>query len=275
MPTSSDRALPAARLKAAPAQGRRLALALALAGATMTVAPPALAAGAAGLDAFEGLLPADASPIADAELARMHGRFVTAGQVMYFGIEMVSEWSTAAGDSVTAGLNLAMDFSSRQPQISYRPTVHVLPRQGADPLANPQGEASIHNQGMADTTGLGQIIQVTGDGNSIRNGFTLSVNTGGRLATNDAGNTASTGVEGLTAAVHAETGALGLRINMPGHGEVSQLMGSTGIQQSAAVWGHANQIRSHINLQMDFRQRDLLIDQSINPRHLTRGLPGQ
>lgn len=267
MPTSSDRAPPAARLKTA--------LVLALAGATMALAPPGRAAGAEGLDAFEGLLPADASPIADAELARMHGRFVTAGQVMYFGIEMVSEWSTAAGDSVTAGLNLAMDFSSRQPQVSYRPTVHVLPRQGADPLANPQGEAGIHNQGLAGTTGLGQIIQVTGDGNSIRNGFTLSVNTGGRLATDDAGTTQSAGVEGLTAAVHADTGALGLRIKMPGHGEVSQLMGSTGIQQSAAVWGHANQIRSHINLQMDFARSNLLIDQAINPSHLTRGLPGQ
>lgn len=252
-----------------------MALALALAGATMTLASPGRAAGAEGLDAFEGLLPADASPIADAELAGMHGRFVTAGQVMYFGIEMVSEWSTAAGDNVTAGLNLAMDFSTRQPRVSYRPTVHVLSRQGADPLANPQGEASIHNQGLAGTTGLGQIIQVTGDSNSIRNGFTLSVNTGGRLATNDADATASAGVEGLTTAVYADTGALGLRINMPGHGEVSQLMGSTGIQQSAAVWGHANQIRSHINLQMDFGQSNLLIDQAINPSHLTRGLPGQ
>lgn len=271
MPTFSDRG-PSALLDRAPPRHRALALAIALAGATLTLAPGHADAGMH--DEFNTLLPAGASPVSDAELAEMHGRFVTAGQVMYFGIEMVSEWSTAAGDNVTAGLNLAMDFSTRQPQVSYRPTVHVLSRQGEDPLANPQGESSIHNQGMAGTTGLGQIIQVTGDSNSIRNGFTLSVNTGGRLATNEPG-TPSTGAEGLTGEVYAETGALGLRINMPGHGEVSQLMGSTGIQQSAAVWGHANQIRSHINLQMDFGQGDLLIDQSINPSNLTRGLPGQ
>ena len=265
MPTSSDPSPSAAPIR------RAIVFGLVLAAVSITVAPAR--AGAERHHDFDSLLPT-AAPISDAELDQMRGRFVTAGQVMYFGIEMISEWTSAAGDNVTAGLNLAMDFSTQQPQVSYRPTIHVLNNDSADPFANPNGAASINNQGLTGNTGLGQIIQVTGDSNSIRNGFTLSINTGGRLVT-EGPDAQPTSVEGLTGEVYAETGALGLRINMPGHGEVRQIMGSTGIQQSAAVWGHANQIRSQINLHMDFGQTDLLMDQRINPTNLTRGLPGQ
>src|SRR5512139_4125285 len=59
--------------------------------------------------------------IADATLGDMRGRYISANQILYFGVEMRTVWNTAAGDVYGAALNIGIDRSTN----SARPTTVV------------------------------------------------------------------------------------------------------------------------------------------------------
>ena len=55
----------------------------------------------------------NASPLADAELADMRGKFVTPQSVSYFGITMLTSWQDSSGVTTLARLLFSVDFLPR------------------------------------------------------------------------------------------------------------------------------------------------------------------
>ena len=109
--------------------------------------------------------------LSDPELAQMRGRFVTnSNQVMYFGVEMVSNWQTSGG-TMSAGLAVGIDRSSQLPTVTFQPTVSI---QG-EPSIEQSGEHQVAGAAQTDSHGVRQQIQVAGNDNRATNGFDVRI----------------------------------------------------------------------------------------------------
>jgi len=92
---------------------------------------------------------ADAKEMPDEVLGAMRGRFVAGGQVVQFGVQMVSSWQTTAGETLRAGAELRVNnLNTSSPVVQFVPTLSVaVPAQPApaDPATTSQtvGTASI------------------------------------------------------------------------------------------------------------------------------------
>lgn len=241
-----------------------------LLGGSLSFGSPAFAEDAPDWQIFE-----HAVELSDAELAEMRGRFVSPEGVMFFGVEMQSQWITRKGDVLEARMDFTVDFSKNQsnsPGIQIRPTINIV--QTGSPgqpsaFKNPsQQEAvaptTIQGSGVLDrTTGVGQLIQVTGDKNRIINDLQMSV-VGARDRPSDPP-AASHGVNlpgtlsvasdsGATAAVMVENNALGVSLAIPGEGEIKQAIRAgdfgSGVLQQAQVMTDFNQIHNTISITM-------------------------
>ena len=146
--------------------------------AVMTIAP-ITGATLPDISAFR-----NAVEISDLELGIQRGRYVGRGQIVYFGVEMNTEWRTASGESYRAGLNLSVD----RHQGRFRPVINIVHRTevgkppvatvaASSPVAAPAPAAPITSGGLDTVKGVGQVVQVTGDTNSVRNNINLSLRT--------------------------------------------------------------------------------------------------
>lgn len=256
--------------------GSRGSLRTAIAGAVamMSLAPAALAA-PVHRDAFRPV------ELADAELGEMRGRFVSQGEILYFGVEMYTQW-TAAGEVYVAGLNIGIDRS----QSSFRPTVTIVriaDIRNTNPSDTATGAAAgraISQGGLDAVQGVGQVVQVTGDANLARNNMMLTVRSynGTPLAT--AGGTAgsATAVDPQSGAVASATVAnnsLGVAVTVPGQGTAMQgIAGSTGMRQLVQVTGDMNNVVNTLSLTAEVGRTVNTITPSLSAAINTmRGLP--
>lgn len=255
--------------------GSRGSLRTAIAGAVamMSLAPAALAA-PAHRDAFR---PAE---LVDAELAAMRGRFVSQGDVLYFGVEMYTQW-TVAGQVYVAGLNIGIDRS----QSRFRPTVtivRVADIRNTNPSDTTSGAAAgrtISQGGLDTVQGVGQVVQVTGDANLARNNMVVTVKPyDGTTAT--AGGTAgsATAVDARSGAVASATVAnnsLGVAVTLPGQGAAMQsIAGSTGMRQLVQVSGDRNNVVNTLSLTAEVNPAANTLPPSLGAAINTmRGLP--
>jgi hypothetical protein len=51
------------------------------------------------------------SDVSDTELSEMRGRFISQGRPIYFGIAMQSQWSSAGGEIISAGMNIGINLN--------------------------------------------------------------------------------------------------------------------------------------------------------------------
>lgn len=232
----------------------------------------------------------NAVEISDLELGIHRGRYVGRGQIVYFGVEMTTEWRTARGESYFASLNLSVD---RQ-QGRFRPVINIVHRTEADkpptplvatssPVAAP-ATTPITSGGLDTVKGVGQVVQVTGDTNSVRNDISLNLRTVPVGAPSTASAAAPPGAAGTTT-ITTDSGAttqagsdhkqLGVTVVVPGQGVATQsITGLGGLRQSVQLTGDMNSVLNQLNLTAEFRA-------VTNPgvRHLrttfqtTRGLP--
>jgi hypothetical protein len=119
--------------RAAPARTTR-ALVRALAGA-VALAPMSSGSAMPDVSVF-----ASAKEISDEALGAMRGRYVAGNHVVQFGVQMVTTWETAAGETLRAGADmLVADLHTATPTVQYVPTVSVtVPVQPAAPDPAPQ-----------------------------------------------------------------------------------------------------------------------------------------
>lgn len=229
-------------------------LALALAG-VIAFSPMANAALPPGIDVFNNM-----QEVSDSDLGHMRGKFASNNQVMYFGIEMVSQWLTPTGNLVTAGANLNIDFqgNSSTPKVQYVPTVTIV-SQGQDvPSAQNGGTNSVSGgAGLANVSGVSQSIQVAGQSNSINNGIDMQVDISpstqaGGLVSNalegHAGSITANGNDGSIATVTLSNNSIGVSVVVPGQGQVLQQIRNQGMFQAARIGGDLNQIHNNITM---------------------------
>lgn len=203
-------------------------------------------------DVFNGM-----QEVSDSDLDHMRGKFASNNQVMYFGVEMISQWQTTAGELITAGANLNIDFRGVvTPTVQYVPTVTIVQQgQGVPATVSDNTGGVSGGAGLSNVSGVSQSIQVAGQSNSIINGIDMQVDIssgqGGSLANamqGQSGAVSATGDDGTVATVTLANNSLGVSVNVPGQGQVLQQIRDQGMFQSARIGGDLNSIHNMITM---------------------------
>ena len=199
----------------------------------------------------------DSADIPDATLAVMRGRYAGPSGILYFGVEMVTQWQTADGRILNSGISLSVDKQ-------YRPTITIV-TQNTAPTSGAASQTStghgnvVISGGLGNVSGVAQSIQIGGDGNAIHNDLNMNIQLNATdknanpppengIALNGPGTTAIND-NGSTTTVTLSGNTLSMAVGVAGQGQVlQQLRGSAGFLQSAQIGGDLNQIHNVINI---------------------------
>lgn len=162
------------------------------------------------------------------------------GSVTYFGVAMESTWTVGTGAqavSESAGLNVGVDASTKSVTIQ---TWSTGSGQGIPPAT---GTDSITGTPLANiTSGVGQSIQVAGNGSTATNEATVTY--GGTPLTQPV---AILNTCGAQCTESTANGALGVAI-ITSRGSVNQSIGDGMISQSVQAWGDGNSIVNQLGV---------------------------
>lgn len=219
---------------------------------------------------------ANSIEVGDHELATLRGRFVTGGQIAYFGVEMQSQWLLQNGQLLTTQFNLDVDLvdgQSTSPGSKFRPTVTFYasldnPDTQSQGALNPTyGLApSSSGGGLENVSGLVQGIQLAGDRNRVNNDLQVSVSkdrisssattSGSGVVLTPNSTTVLSDGNGVTAAAILEKNTIGLALAVPGQGtSIQKISGGSGINnlmQLVNISGSQNSINNltRLNIQV-------------------------
>lgn len=255
---------------------RKIALAMAGVLAFSTVAR---AATISEMDIFNNL-----SEVSDTDLNHMRGKFASDHQVVYFGVEMVSQWQTPTGNLVTAGANLNIDFrgDSGTPSVQYAPTVTIVQQGQASVAPSDNTNIVSGGAGLSNVSGVSQSIQVAGQSNSIRNGIDMRVESASAsqsglvsdVLQGQAGAVSANGSDGTVATVTLANNSIGVQVTVPGQGQVMQQIRNQGMFQSARIGGDLNQIHNAITMHIGINTGSgSSVGSAYNALQGLRGLP--
>jgi len=234
---------------APPAPSKKIAYLLA---GVIAFSPAARAALPPDLSVFNGM-----QEVSDSDLGHMRGKFASNNQVLYFGVEMISQWETSTGNVIKAGANLNIDFRSSTPSVHYVPTVSIEQSQNTVATQQTNGANNVSGgAGLANINGVSQTIQVAGQSNNIQNGIDMQVeltssNQGGSLANvagSQAGQLSATADDGTVATVTLSHNNIGVNVVVPGQGQILQEIKNQGMFQAARIGGDLNQIHNAITM---------------------------
>nr|WP_300306362.1 hypothetical protein [Halomonas sp.] len=229
---------------------RRVMLAMVVALAT----PVSLAA-TTDFTRFEG--DSDARQLSDAELGNLRGRYVDQGTLMYFGVQMVSHWRTASGDSFSAGARMAGDLTRRLPTVSFEPTLTVIKGENEPVLSstyNGNG-ATVIDHGTRNGSGVVQSIQAGGDFNTASNDLVLDVMSADKFrdsgATSNAGGSIQQALGGTRITASAKGNDMQVAIDLPGMGHVTQsITPGRGLRQAIQLSSDFQTVHNMTRLQL-------------------------
>jgi hypothetical protein len=165
------------------------------------------------------------------------------GPIVYFGVTMSSTW-TVANNGVTQGVqigaNLNVDVRNRSVTVNTWSSAQNggLP-QGASTGNGVQGAPPASNI----SSGVGQSIQVAGNGNTISNSASVQYGTGGYTA---ATLPSSDGC-GAPCSFQIGPNGFGIAITTP-QGNVMQSIGPGGILQAAQIWSDLNTVTNQLGV---------------------------
>ena len=172
------------------------------------------------------------------------------GPIVYFGIAMTSTWSVTNG-GITQGVQLGATLNIDVQHHTASIGTWSQAQNGGLPAGTPTG-SSVSGAPPASniSSGVGQSIQVAGNGNVIANQATVSYGSGSAQtaavpASDDCGSACS---------FQAGPGGFGIAISTP-QGAVSQNIGPNGIVQSAQVWSDLNHITNRLGVNVQTAQQ--------------------
>lgn len=181
-------------------------------------------------------------------LANMRGKYVAPGQVVSFGLEMMTSWQTRAGEVQSAAVKLAAAQGN-----GFVPTITVY-QSGATGQGGqaPAGTGTVVQTDLSSVKGVSQGIQVAGDRNAVGNGIGIEVTPSGaaptpgltagmtRIGTLSANGT--TQVQAGNALAALQNGRLSLSMAVAGQGMARQGIGNGNLSQQTAVVSSQNQV---------------------------------
>ena len=207
--------------------------------ASWVLASPALAM------TTPGALPVSAIPVSDNTLSHIVGRGVIGGKIVYFGVEMQTNWTSSSNQTpMSSTMNVALNSSGNlfTPTITYS-TQGVPPAQQGVPA-----NTSVSGCGLNNIQGVTQAIQIGGDANAVQNGMSLNVVQGTPNTSTAIGTSLGSGthiVNGVTMTV--DPGQLSMALSN-GANNVEQGIGSNGVFQITQVRTNMNNIQNHMTL---------------------------
>lgn len=143
---------------------------------------------------FESGLEGLGREVSDDELSDMRGKFIKAGSVHYFGVEMVQSWTNADGLTMQATLQFSVDFANGAGNLEgATPSIQISwsrvceecldtdmdvgnLQDGSQDIAAIEGAPSLLEVGRFETLeGLVQTQEIAGSDNTVLNKMRLSV----------------------------------------------------------------------------------------------------
>ena len=196
----------------------------------------------------------DIQPVSDSTLDSMRGRFITgAGQILYFGVEMLSTWHSPDGRVLSGSALLSFDFSKGMPQVTFVPTVSIVQVSGSGALVDTTGR-SIDASGLANVSGIAQGIQIVGDRNSAGNSTELHVTTT-LPASSDAGiaGNAALAVGDANASVALQPDSMAVTLGVDGQGSLRQAIrgdasGGGSVLQTVSLLGDGHDVGNQLRI---------------------------
>lgn len=229
----------------------------------LSLSATAVSCGGAAMAATTDFAPfeadGEARQLNDEELGQLRGRFVDKGRVMFFGVEMVSRWRTAAGDSMTAGTRMIGDLMQDQPSVRFEPVINSI---SVDELASRSSGgtgATVADRGTRNASGVVQTIQAGGDFNTAANDLTLDVQDAAdfRSSPRASGQSVTSGrvqVNGANDSVmniSMQPRDLSVAIDLPGHGRIEQaIVPGRGLRQSIQLTSNLQRVQNLTRLQL-------------------------
>lgn len=219
---------------------------------------------------------ANAQVVPDQVLGETRGKFISNGQVMNFGVEMVTQWITSTGEVINAAGRLTIDVSGAQPRASFVPNITVQQTTPQNIVVSPGNNFVSGSEGLNNVTGVVQTIQAAGNANGIGNSIGVKIRRSDNAATPSPGgssvnslgmNTAS----GSSANVSLANNGMSVGVNVANQGQSMQAIrsvaqGSGQVMQSVRLGGDFNQINNLINL--DIQLRNSAVNNNLDSRHI-------
>lgn len=250
------------------------------------VATP-LAASGVGEEVLPGM-----HVVPDGTLAEMRGKYVSStSKVVYFGVQLSSNWSSQSGALLSAGGSLALDVSSPTPTYSFSSSSSVNPAAADDSVtATDTSNRTISSQGVENVSGITQSIQVAGDDNVLENVTQVSllddipkVEMSGNTGNSEASGSATDGTA-FTAGSYLDENGMRVKLAVDGQGESEQTIrsylqgvGGNGVIQSIRMLGDRQRVSNRMNLDVVMQQetREFMMQQGVGAAiNNLRGLKG-
>ena len=191
----------------------------------------------------------------DAVLDSMRGRYVDAGQIVRFGVQMLSTWQNAAGVVQGAGVQLTA-------QAGAVPVINRYTLGGS--TGNPAAVSL--SGGLASVQGMVQVNQQAGNGNVSRNVTTIDINDGAASAGMPAGWQASAqGSSGVN-------GQLGVSIDMGSAGQMGQSLGQGQLVQFSRLTGSGIVTSNTLHIQLVLQPQAGLMNFIMPSRSMMSGI---
>jgi len=107
--------------------------------------------------------------VPDPSLAKMRGKYVAStSQVVYFGVQMQSNWEAPNGALLNAGATFSVNMTNSSPAVSFTPTASIEVNDTGVALTDTTGR-TVSSSGIDNISGVTQSVQNTGDFNSTTN----------------------------------------------------------------------------------------------------------
>lgn len=192
--------------------------------------------------------PGRITEVGNALLANMRGKYVAPGQVVSFGLEMMTSWQTRAGDVQSA----AVKFSVAQGN-GFVPTITVYQSGSAGQGGPaPAGAGTVVQADLSTVKGVSQGIQIAGDRNGVGNGIGIEVTpsdtaptpglTAGMTPVGTLSANGTTQLQAGNALAALQNGRLSLSMAVAGQGLARQGVGNGNLSQQTAVVSSQNQV---------------------------------
>lgn len=171
------------------------------------------------------------------------GLLAGGGQVVYFGIELVSQWQSTGQNQGRLSAGAALGVNLGDPQRPQLSGVQWTSAQGESMPGSTANGNTVNGAPLANLGGgIGQSIQVAGNGNAVVNQAQIDIGSSPPTLPVPTPNG-----NPCTPACNTTMGAsgMGVSITVPG-GTIAQTVGPNGILQSAQIRSDLNQITNSL-----------------------------
>jgi len=216
----------------------------------------------------------NAEEVSDEILGNMRGKFVGGGQIVNFGVQMVSTWQNTQGQILSAAANLNVNIANAtQPVVQFVPHLTIVeaaaPAVSAPTPATPSTPVptasvqSVGGNGISNVSGVAQSIQIAGDSNRIGNDASITITNAPPPALPAASSgpqsaSLTSPTTGATVSASVQGNGLSVGISVPNIGRtVQQIRGTAAsgggimqmVQAAADLQWIQNRMNIYVNLQ--------------------------